>query len=78
MGVLEVQIHTFITSGLDGDECSASRLDRFTPRDKGPSTHWPGNWLGPRTDFDATAKRKIPATAGNRTPIVQPVALSLY
>jgi hypothetical protein len=28
---VEVQLHSFLTSALDGGECLASRLDRFTP-----------------------------------------------
>jgi hypothetical protein len=35
--------HTFLTSTLDGGEWSASRLGRFTPREKAPGTHWIGS-----------------------------------
>jgi hypothetical protein len=31
IGIVEVQIHAILTSALDGDEWSASRLGRFTP-----------------------------------------------
>jgi hypothetical protein len=29
-------IHAFLTSALDGGECSASRPARFTPRERAP------------------------------------------
>jgi hypothetical protein len=63
-----------LTSALDGGEWSTSRPGRFTPKERAPGTHWIGGWMGPRTVLDAVVKKKIPAPAGNRTPIVQPVA----
>jgi len=35
-----------------------------------------GRWVGPRTSLDESAKREndVIAPAGNRTPVVQPVA----
>jgi hypothetical protein len=56
---------------------SASRPDRFTPRERAPGTHWIGGWVGPRAVVDAVVKRKIPSPrreSSPRTPIVQPVA----
>jgi hypothetical protein len=44
---------------------------------RSPGTHWIGGWVGLRADLDAVAK-KIPASAGKRTPLVQLVAKSLY
>jgi hypothetical protein len=70
-----------LTSALDGGEWSASRPGRFTPRERVPGTHWIGGWVGPRAVQDAVVKRKIhsPRWESNpRTPIVQPVAQSLY
>jgi hypothetical protein len=32
--------------GLDGGEWSASRPDRFIPRERAPGTHWIGGWAG--------------------------------
>jgi len=32
-GVVEIQLHKFLTSALDGDERSASRPGRFIPRE---------------------------------------------
>jgi hypothetical protein len=66
-----------LTSALDGGEWSASRPARFTPRERAPSTHWIGGWVGPRPVLEAVVKRKIlsPHRLLNpRTPIVQSVS----
>jgi len=34
-----------LTSALDGDEWSASRLGHFTPRERTHGTHWIGGWV---------------------------------
>jgi hypothetical protein len=70
-----------LTSALDGGEWSASHSGRFTPREGAPGTHWVGGWVGCRAGLDAVTKRKIPSPrreSNPRTPIVQPVAWSLY
>jgi hypothetical protein len=75
--VVEVWLHTFLTSALDGGEWSASRPGRFTPRERPPDTHWIRGWVGPSAVLDAVVKRKIPSPrreSNPRTPIVQPVA----
>jgi hypothetical protein len=64
---VEVQLHAFLTSELDGGEWSASRPGRFTPRERAPGTHWIGGWVGPRADLDAVAMKKISIPASNRT-----------
>jgi hypothetical protein len=59
-------------------EWSASRPDRFTPRERALGTHWIGGWVGLRAVLDADVKRKIlsPRRESNsRTPIVPPIAL---
>jgi hypothetical protein len=66
-----------LTSALDGGGWTASRPGRFTSRERAPSTHWKGSWVGPRAILDAVVKRKIPSPrreSNPRTPIVQPVA----
>jgi hypothetical protein len=66
-----------LTSALDGGEWSASRLGRFTPKERAPRTHWIGGWVGPRAGLDAVVKRNIPSPRREskpRTPIVQPIA----
>jgi hypothetical protein len=50
---------------------------RFTPRERDPSAHWIGGWVGPRAVLDAVVKRKIPSPRREskpRTSMVQPVA----
>jgi hypothetical protein len=39
----------------------------------GSDTHWIGDWVSPRAGLDAVKRRNIPAPAGNRTPVVQPI-----
>jgi hypothetical protein len=65
-----------LTSALDGGEWPASRLGRFTPKERAPGTHWIGGWVDPRAVLDAVMKRKIPSPrreSNPRTPIAQPV-----
>jgi len=71
---VEVSLHAYLTSALDGGEWSASRPGRFTPGKGVTVTHWIRGWVGPRAGLGAVAKRKILVPTGNRTPIIQ----SLY
>jgi hypothetical protein len=76
---VEVQLHGFLTSALDGGEWSALRPGRFTSRERAPGTHWIGGWVGLRAVLCAGVKRKISShrrESNPRTPIVQPVAQS--
>jgi hypothetical protein len=58
---VEVQLHTFLTSALDGGEWSVSRPGRFIPTERGPGTHSTGGWGGGgRPVRDAVVSRKIP------------------
>jgi hypothetical protein len=69
-----------LTSALYEGEWSASRLGRFTPKERAPGIHWIGGWVGPRAVLDAVVNRKIPSPhreSNPRTPIVQPVAVWL-
>jgi hypothetical protein len=50
---MEIKSTHSLTSALDGAEWSASRPGRFTPRERVPSTHWIGGWVGPRAVLDA-------------------------
>jgi hypothetical protein len=73
---VEVYLHAFLISALDGGEWSTSRPGRFTPRERASATHPIGGWLGPRAILDAVVKRKIPSPlqeSNPKTPIVQPV-----
>jgi hypothetical protein len=50
---VEVYLHAFLNSALDGGEWSASRPGRFTLRERAPGTHWIGVWVGFRAVLDA-------------------------
>jgi hypothetical protein len=73
---VEVQLHAFLISALDGGELWASRPGHFTPRERALGIHWIGGRVGPRTGHDAVEKRKIPSPYrdSNPHPIIQPVA----
>jgi hypothetical protein len=58
IGVVEVQLYTFLTSELDVGEWSASRPGGFIPGVRVPDTHWIGGCLGHRAGLYAVAKRK--------------------
>jgi hypothetical protein len=42
---VEVYLHIFSISAVDGGELSASRLGCFCPRERAPGTHWIGGWV---------------------------------
>jgi hypothetical protein len=42
-----------LTSAQEGGEWSASRPDRFIPRERAPGTHLIGGWVGPTAVLDA-------------------------
>jgi hypothetical protein len=70
---VEVEVHIFLTSALDGGQWSASRPGRFTLGERAPGTHWVGGWVGTRAVLDAVVKRKIPSPrreSNPRTPII--------
>jgi hypothetical protein len=58
---VEVQLHAFLTSALQGGKWSASRPGRFTSREIAAGIHWIGGWVGPRAGLDAVVNRKIPS-----------------
>jgi hypothetical protein len=49
----------------------------FTPGERALGSLFVGVWVGPGAGLDSVAKG-IHAPAGNRTPVVKPVAQSLY
>jgi hypothetical protein len=55
---VEVQLHAFLTSALDGGDWSASRPGRFAPTERAPGTHWIGGCVGPRAVLDAVQMNK--------------------
>jgi len=52
-------ITLIFTTALDGGQWLASRIGRFTPKERALVTHWVGGWMGPRTVLDAEVKRII-------------------
>lgn len=60
---------TFLISALDSGERAAS-----LPGERALGTYWVGGLMGVKAGMDAVEKIKVPATAGNPTPSVQPVA----
>jgi hypothetical protein len=58
-GGMEVYLHHFLTSALDGGEWSASRPGRFTPGTQPLYTHYIGGWVGPIAGLNAVEKGKI-------------------
>jgi hypothetical protein len=78
MGV-EVQLHAFLTSALDGSEWSASHPGLFTPGERASGTLLI-SWAGSRVGLDVVAKRQnlLLILAWNRNPVVQSISQSLY
>jgi hypothetical protein len=75
-GVVEVQLHAFLTSALDESEWSASSPGRFTSAERESGTHRRGGRVDPRVCLEAL-KRKILGPYRKVTaysPVVQPVA----
>jgi len=58
---------------VDEGERSAACAGRFIP-----CTHLIDSWVSPRTAWKRWRRERIPATVRNRTPVIQPVAQSLY
>jgi hypothetical protein len=79
-GGVDVYIHTFLTSALDGGEWSASRPCRFTPGERAPGTHWIGGWVGSRAGLNDVEGRKFLILPGlERRPLGRPASSqSLY
>jgi hypothetical protein len=68
IGGVEVQLHTFLTSALDGGEWPASHPSCFTPRERAPGTHWIEGWVGPRASLGTMVNVKIASPAKTQTP----------
>jgi hypothetical protein len=58
-GVVDVQIHIFLTSTLAAGQWSASRPCRLIPDERGPGNHWIGGWVDLRFGLDDVEKRKL-------------------
>jgi hypothetical protein len=84
---MEVQLHAFLTTALDGGEWPASQLGAaLSPGKEPPVTHWIGDLVGPRTGLDTVVKRKIPSPCRDSntrssslyTMVVSPTGSSNY
>jgi hypothetical protein len=65
-------------------ECrySSTILDSFMLRPlyllgKSADAHWIGGWVDPKSNLDAVEYKTFFASASNRTPAVQPVAVPM-
>jgi hypothetical protein len=73
-GGMEIQLHTFLTLALDEGNWSASCHSHCTMGERACSTHWIGDWVGPRVGLDTVTKRnKYPAPTENQTLVTQSV-----
>jgi hypothetical protein len=75
-GEVEVYLHAFLGLALGKGERLASSSGRFSSAERPPpaDSHWTGGWVSPKAGLDAEAKKELTTPAGNRTPVVQPVA----
>jgi hypothetical protein len=60
------------SSALDGDEWSASSLEK-----KPPGNHFIGGWVGPTAYLDVVAKRKILLLLGIKSQLSSPYSVIL-
>jgi hypothetical protein len=67
-GGVDVYIHIYLTSSLDGAEWSASHSGRFTPGERAPGTLWIVGWVGPRAGLDDVEKILYPTGTPTPTP----------
>jgi hypothetical protein len=63
-----------LTLILDGGDWPASRCGRFIPMETVLGTHWIHAEWAPGPVLTQWRRGNIPVRAGNRTPVVQPVA----
>jgi len=56
---MEVYLHAFLTSALDGGDWSASLPGRFTCGRSALVTRWIGGWVGPKAGLDTVVKGKV-------------------
>jgi hypothetical protein len=70
---VEVKLHAFFTSALDGGGWSALRPGLFTPGERVPCTQTAVGRVDPRADLDAVEKRKIPSPSRESNPRISTV-----
>jgi hypothetical protein len=62
-GKVEAELRAFFASALDTTYYSASRPGRF--RERAPSTHWIGGWVGPKAGLDTREEKNLLYLPGN-------------
>jgi hypothetical protein len=65
---MEVELHAFWNSTVDGSKWSASHPARFNPGERTPGTQLIRGRVGPRVGLDALAKRNIPCLCRESNP----------
>jgi hypothetical protein len=72
---VELQLHAFLNSALDGGEWLALLPGRLTPRERAPATQWIGGCVGLKAGLKGVVNRKNSQPfPGLETSIIQPVA----
>jgi len=71
-------LQAFLTLALDGGEWSASYPGQFSSGKKALCTHGIFCWVGPSVCLDIVEKKRICASAGDQTLVIQSLAYSLY
>jgi hypothetical protein len=64
----EQKCDSFLTSAVDVRERSNSNLDRFTPEERPPGTHWIGGWVGSMAGLDILDKTETSRPLRNSNP----------
>jgi len=72
----DVDLHSFVTSVLDGDEWLTSSPVHFTP-EKNTGTPWIEDWVGPRAGLGVLEKVNFFSPLGIRTPRKETINNSL-
>lgn len=58
---VEVKLHSFITSALDGGQWLSLDAGRFTPG-KNTGSYWAGRCVEPKAGLDVSGKRTVSST----------------
>jgi hypothetical protein len=70
--------YSFLTSALDVGDWSVTPQPRFTPRERTPSTHCTGGWVGLRASLDTEARGKILCLCRGSKPVLPICSQTLY
>ena len=76
-GEKHLQVCSYYPWLQDGDYFSRSCYGHFTPKERRP-LHIDRGWVGPTAGLHAFMEKKIPCSAGNRTPKSQVYSRNIY